>query len=134
MSSLVHSARALLPPLRLHLSASFNPCADPQPHLSGALAEPPSLKGYEPKQLAETQDHRHSEDNQLAEHEDPRVKPLFFRRPDVTSTYDSAESIVTPPPDSDLDYEQIRALVASPLYLQEQMRNDHKFITVHEKT
>ena len=36
-----------------------------------------------------------------------------------TSTYDSACSIATPPPDSDLDDEQIRALLAPPLYLQE---------------
>ena len=55
----------------------------------------------------------------LAEHEDLRVKPLFFHRPSITSTYDSAESIATPPPESDLDDEQIRALLTSPLYLQQ---------------
>ena len=50
----------------------------------------------------------------------------------MTSTYDSAERIETPPPESDL-YEQIRALLASQLYLQErekQVRTDHKFITL----
>ena len=91
--------------------ASFKPCADPRRPPSGALAERPPLTGYEPKQLAEFQD--------LSEHEDLRVKPLFFYGPSIAPTYGSAESIVTPPPDSDLDDEQIRALLASPLYIQE---------------
>ena len=39
-------------------------------------------------------------------------------RPSFTSTYDSAESIATPPLESDLNDEQIRALLASPLFLQ----------------
>ena len=47
------------------------------------------------------------------------VTPIFFHRPCVTSTYDSAESIATLPPESDLDDEQIRDMLASPLYLQE---------------
>ena len=59
----------------------------------------------------------------LAEHKDLRVKPLFFRRPSMASSCDSAESIGTSPPDSDLDDEQIRALLASPLYLQEREAN-----------
>ena len=71
-----------------------------------------SFTGYEPKQLAEPLDHRHfTEDNQRAEHEDLRVKPLLFHRPSIASTYDSAESIVTPPPNSDLDDEQIRITI-----------------------
>ena len=45
-----------------------------------------------------------------AENDDLCVKPWFFHRPSVTSTYDSAHSIATPPPESDL---------APPLYLQE---------------
>ena len=59
------------------------------------------------------------EPKDLAEDDDLCVKPLFFHRPSMTSTYDSAESIATRPPDSVLDDEQIRALLASPLYLQE---------------
>ena len=47
------------------------------------------------------------------------VKPVFCHTPSMTSTYDSAESIATPPLDSDLDDEQIRSMLASPLYLQE---------------
>ena len=68
-----------------------------------ADALPPTV--YEPKDLAE--------DDDLC------VKPLFFHRPSITSTYDSSESIATPPPESDLDDEQIRAPLASPLCLQE---------------
>ena len=63
------------------------------------------------------------EDNQLAELEDLRVKTQFFHRPSFASTYDSAENIVTPPPDSDLDNEQTRVLLASPLYTQERETN-----------
>ena len=37
----------------------------------------------------------------------------------MTSTHDAAESIATPLLESDLDDEQIRNLLASPLYLQE---------------
>ena len=44
------------------------------------------------------------------------VKPMFFHRPSMTSTYDSAESIATLPPESDLDDEQIRNMLASPLH------------------
>ena len=43
------------------------------------------------------------------------VTPMFFHRPSVTSTYDAAESIATSPPQSDLDDEQIRDMLASPL-------------------
>ena len=56
-----------------------------------------------------------TEDKDLAEHEDLRVNLLFFHQPSIASTYESAESIMTPLPDSDLDDEQIRALLASPL-------------------
>ena len=55
----------------------------------------------------------------LIEVTNTKVKPMFFHRPSMTSTYDSAESIATLPPKSDLDDDQIRNLLASPLYLQE---------------
>ena len=78
-------------------------CGDPRPHLNGSLAEPQTFTGNVPKQLAEEQGHRHfTEDKQFFEHEDLR-----------------AESIATPLPDSDLDDEELRVLLASPLYLQE---------------
>ena len=93
---------------------SEQPCGDQRPQQSGAPTEIPPLTGYEPMQLAENQDHRHfTEDKQLTEHEDLRVKPLPFHQP-IT-----AESIATPSPGSDSDGEQHHALLASPLYLQE---------------
>ena len=75
------------------------------------------------KKLVEYQD--------LAEHEDLRVKHLFFHRPSTASTYDSAKSTVTPSPDSHLDDEQIRALLDSPLYLQEREANAERTQVYH---
>ena len=67
----------------------------------------------------ENKDYKHfTEDKQLTEHEDLRDNPLSFHQPIRASTYDSAESIATPHPESDLDDEQLRALLASPLYSQ----------------
>ena len=59
-----------------------------------------------------------TEDDQITELEDLRVRPLSYNQSFLPSTYDSAESIATPP-ESDFDDEQLRALLASPLYLQE---------------
>ena len=86
-------------------SSEINPCHDPQQASIGYMADVPPTTSYELKDLEEN--------------DDPRVKLLFFNRPSFTSTYDSAESIATPPPESDLDDEQICALLTSPLYLQE---------------
>ena len=108
-------------------SSEQNPCEDRRPQLSGALAKPRLFTGYEPKQLAEHQDYKHfTGDDQLTEHEDLRVKPLTFHQSITASSCDSAESIATPHPESDLDDEQLRVLQASPQY--------RKFITLHEKT
>ena len=97
------------------------------PAIIGYLRNIHNLYRLWAKHLAEHQD--------LAEHEDLRVKPLFFHRPSFASTCDSAESIATPPPESDLDNEQIRALLASPLYCrsEKQMRTDRNFITLQER-
>ena len=124
-------------PSSLVLNPSFSEhkrCGDLRPQLSGALAEPPSFTGYEPKQLAETLDQRHfTEDKQFTEHEDLRVDSLFFHQPSTASTYDPAESIATQPPDSDLDAEQIRALLASPLYLKEREANAERSHVYHSE-
>ena len=70
--------------------------------------------------LTEDQDYKHfTEDWQLTEHEDLRVKPLFFHQSIIASTYETVEGIATPHPESDLDDEQLRTLLASPLYVQE---------------
>ena len=94
------------------------PCEDRRPQLSGALTEQPHFTGYEPKQLAEDRNYKHfTGDGLFTEHEDLRVKPLSFHQSIIPSTYDSAECIVTLP-ESNLDDEQLRALLASPLHQQ----------------
>ena len=104
---------------------------------SGALTELPPLTGYEPNRIAEDQDYRYfTGDGQSTEHEDLRVRPFSFHQSITASTYDSAESIATLP-ESDLDDEQLRALLASPLCTyrsEKQVQNDRKFITLNEKT
>ena len=75
----------------------------------GFVAEPQLPTGFEP--------------NDLTEMNNTEGTPMFFHRPSMTSTYDSAESVATPPPESDLDDEQLREKVASPLYLQERQAN-----------
>ena len=62
-----------------------------------------------------------------------RVKPLFFHQPSTASTCDSGESIATPPPDSDLHDDQIRALLASPLCLQEREANAGRSQVYHSE-
>ena len=91
-------------------SSETEPCHDPQQVSIGFLADPTTFAAYEPKDPAEN--------------EDLRVKPLFFHRPSITSTYDSAESIAT-------DDEQIRALLASPLYLQEREASADQSLVYH---
>ena len=80
------------------------PCADPSNVSFGPVAETHS-PGYEPKDLTE-------EDN-------TEFKPMFFYKTSMTSTYDSVESIATLPPESYLDDDQTRNMLASPPYLQE---------------
>ena len=58
---------------------------------------------------------------------------LSFHLPITASTYDSAESIATPLPDSDLDDEQLRALLASQLYLQEREANAGRSQVYHSE-
>ena len=89
------------------MSASHGdlPCADLS-NVFRSLAETHPPTGYEPKYLTE-------------EHNFILVKPMFFHGPSMTSTYESAESIATLPAESDWDDEQIRNMLASPLYLQE---------------
>ena len=92
LSSTLSSSYVVHPSFSVH-----KPCGDLRPQLSGAFAEPRPFTGYEPKQLAENQDYNHfTADGQLTEHEDLRVKLLFFDQPVTASTCDSAESSATP--------------------------------------
>ena len=108
----------------LTCSTSFSqraqkPCGDLRPHLSCVLAEPRPFTRYEPKR----------EPGSQAFHR-IRVKPLSFHQPITASTYDSAESIATPPPESDSDDQQLRALLAH--RNEKQVQNDRKFINRNE--
>ena len=123
----------------MHSSPTFNPticqtfiavhctrwftCADPSNVSFGPLAETHSPTGYEPKDFTE-------EDNTVL------VKPMFFHRPSMTSTHDSAESIATLPPESDLDMIKygICWLHRCTYRREKQVPTDHEFITLTEKT
>ena len=129
----------------ISLPASRTTCEDRRPQLSGALTElppptgyeQPRFTGYEPNWIAEDRDYRHfTGDGQSTEHEEKRVRPLSFHQSISASTCDPAESIATPP-ESDLGDEELRALLVSPLYLQERDASTERslfFITLNEKT
>ena len=51
------------------------------------------------------------------------VKPLSYSQSLIHSAYDSAESIATPP-DSDLEDEQLRKMLASPLFSHGREENE----------
>ena len=101
------SIRPSTRPSLLSTSHGDLPCADPSTVSFGLLAETHSPTGYEPNAKGLT-----GEDTSFL------FKPMFFHRQSMTSTCDSAESIAVPPPESDLDDEQIRNMLVSPLYLQ----------------
>ena len=67
----------------------------------------------------------------------PKTTSLLNTRicvlPPTEHSVDSAESIVTPPLDADWDDEQLRALLASPLYLQEREENAGRSQVYHSK-
>ena len=60
------------------------------------------------------------------------AKKLSYSDSLVHSAYDSAESIATPP-DSDLEDEQIRKMLASPLYLRERAENEGQARAFHSE-
>ena len=112
---------------------SEQPCEDQRPQQRGALTETPPLVGYEPNWIVEDRDYRHfTGDGQFSEHEDLRVRPLSFHQSIIASTYDSAESIATLP-ESDFEDEQLRALLASPLFLQEREASAERSQVYHSE-
>ena len=58
---------------------------------------------------------------------------LSFHLSIMASTYDLAESIATPPPESDFDDEQLRALLASPRHLQEREASAQRSQVYHSE-
>ena len=99
------STRPPTRPLLLSSSHGDFPCADPLNVSFDPVPDSTSPTGYEPNNLIE--------DNSM------EIKQMFFHKPSMTSTCDTCESITTPSPKSDLDYDQIRNILTSPLYLQE---------------
>ena len=60
------------------------------------------------------------------------VKPLSYSQSLTHSAYDSAESIATPP-DSDLENEQSRKMLVTPLYTRERKENEGKAGAYHSE-
>ena len=101
LTSSAHSTRTPIQTCLLFLSHGDDHCDDPRSGVTfGQLAEPNTLKSYEP--------------NDLIEMNNAEVSPIQFHRP-----CDSAESVATSLLKSDLDDEQIKHMLASPLYQQE---------------
>ena len=95
---------------------------------------PTPLQVMSPKQLAEDRDYKHfTGDGHFTEHEDLRVNSDSFQKSIMASTCDSTESIATPSSESDSDDEQLRALLASPLYLQERQASAERSQVYHSE-
>ena len=89
MTFSAHSTRTPNPTSLLFPSHGDDHCDDPRHEATfGQLAQSNLTTVYEPNDLTGMNN-----------------TPIFFHRPSVTSTYDSAESIATPHPGSDLDDE-----------------------------
>ena len=124
----------------------FSRCKDSRQE--GTSAEFHSSTGYEPKRIELDRTllnlSYQAIDNQ-DDIEEIGVKPLSYSQSLIHSAYESAESIATPP-DSDLEDEQLRKMLAYhciPKYqgnlMQEvgrsekQMHNEHKLVIQDEK-
>ena len=106
-------------------------CADSRDVGGDGFTDPELRTSYEPKRSVDNttvtgQEIEHStEESGIPDIEDKGKElicdpfPLPYNQSLLSSTYDSAESIATPLLESDLDDEQIRALLALPRYLPE---------------
>ena len=75
-----------------------------------------SPKGIEPNRILVNPQNQKIDDQD--DIEEIGVKPLSYSQSLVHSAYDSTKRIATPP-DSDLEDEGLRKMLASPLYIQE---------------
>ena len=90
-------------------------CEDPRQ--DGTSAEYQPLTGYEPKRIELNRTLFNLSNQEIDDHDDIGeigVKPMLYSQSLIHSAYDSAESIATTP-DSDLEDEQFREMLASPL-------------------
>ena len=93
----------------------FIHCEDPRQ--DGTSTEFHSSTGYEAKRISSTgfwSTHKNQTADDQDDIEEIGVKPLSYSQSLIRSAYDSAESIAAPP-DSDLEDEQLRKMLASPL-------------------
>ena len=99
-------------------------CADPQEVSLCYLAELTIVTGYEPKDLSRKRGFT--------------CQTIYSSTDQVElDTYDSAQNLVTPPPESDSNDERIRDLLVfhhCTHRSEKQMRNDRNFIALNEKT
>ena len=129
----LHSVLAFLSYLGISSGGHIFNREDPlRPQERGSSRELPPA-GYEPNRIVDNQIVDDQENVSFTGIED-RVRPLSFHQSIIAPTIVTAGSIATPP-ESDFDDEQFRALLASPLCTyrsEEQVQNDHKFITLWE--
>ena len=106
-------------------------CKDPWQ--DGSSTEYQLLTGYEPKRIELNRTLFNLSNQDIDDQDDIEeigVKPLSYSQSLIHSAYDSAESIATPP-DSDLEDEQLRKMLASPLYTEVSGKLDEE--SVHKR-
>ena len=109
------------------------------------FTDPEPRTDYEPKRTVDNtivtgQENEHStEESQIPDIEDKGKDLIYdpcslpYNQSLLSSTYDSAESIATPPLESDLNDEQIRVLLASPRYLPEREASTERSQIYHSE-
>ena len=116
---------------RLAVTSSTQ-CEDPPPpQKRGSSPELPPPTGYKHNRIVHNQIVDDQENMSFTEIED-RGKSLSYNQSFLSSTQDSAESIATPP-EADFDDEQLRILVASPLFIQEREASAERSQVYHSE-
>ena len=96
------------------------------PRRDGTSTEFHSSTGYEPERIELNRILVNPQNQIIVDQDDIEalgVKPLSHSQSLIHSAYDSAESIATPP-DSDLEDEQLRKMLASLVFFQERKENE----------
>ena len=101
----------------------------------GTSTEFHSSTGYDPKRIALNRILVNPQNQTIDDQDDIEaicVKPLSYSQSLKHSAYDSAERIATPS-DSDLEDEQLRKMLASPLYIREREENEGQARAYHSE-
>ena len=107
-------------------------CGDPRQ--DGTSAEYQLLTGDEPKRVELNRTLFNLSNQEIDDQDDIEetdFKPMSFSQSLIHSAYDSAESIATPP-DSDLEDEQLRMVLASPLKTEVSVKPDAECVQKRE--